>query len=411
MEPRQFLNHTVASVVGVRETKGDRVGVELELEGRGVGLADIATRGWNRHHDGSLRGESIEFVTAGSKTFAEQKKLNTDLFKKFADNRVKFTDSIRTSTHVHLNYSDKLVKQAINFFSLFTMFEEVLQYYSGEDRKGNLFCISTREAEGIVGILSTGIAKGTLQAFAGDRYKYAACNLSTLFKFGTIEVRTMRGATSAEQVNLWLDILQDMHNYACNVMKSPGELITNLSHDGAIGLMRKIFSPKSYEELMRCFPKVATLHYSLMEGARMLQVFAYQYDDDFTAKIELPKIDPKAQLPKRIQEGRYTGLMYGIYKPNGVPWNCDNRGNNPHFWTDGEACIDDARIRWNAALQRFVYRDMAGRLTPCNWRIHPLIEDEGRPRGEIPLPEPEEDFDEPDWNDDIEDDDVEEDDF
>ena len=137
MKTEQFLNHTPAEVCGCRTTKGDLFGVELELEGRGVALQDVATRGWTRHHDGSLRGESNEFCTAGPKTFTETQKLVTELFKKFKDNGVKINDSIRTSTHVHLNFGDKTMKQVVNFFVLFTVLEEVLAYYSGEDRKGN----------------------------------------------------------------------------------------------------------------------------------------------------------------------------------------------------------------------------------------------------------------------------------
>jgi hypothetical protein len=211
MKTEVFLNYTPAEVIGCRETKGKLFGIELELEGRNVGLQDIATKGWQRHQDGSLRGEAIEYTVAGAKSLEDCKKLVSDLFTKFQKNKVIFNDSVRTSTHVHLNFSDKPIKQIINFFSLFTLLEEILGHYSGEDRRGNLHCISTREAEGIVGVLASELARGQLGKFAGDRYKYAACNLSTLYKFGTAEVRTMRGATSAEQVNKWLNILNDMY--------------------------------------------------------------------------------------------------------------------------------------------------------------------------------------------------------
>jgi hypothetical protein len=190
METREFLNRKTGPFLTGNEVTGDLFGVELELEGRNVGLRDVATRGWRRTDDGSLRGESVEFVTAGGKTFDEVQKLVKELFDKFTKNGVVFNNSIRTSTHVHLNFSDKTFKQAVNFFTLFTLFEELLQFYSGEDRKGNVFCISTREAEGIVEVLSKGLASGSLDGFGGDRYKYAACNLCTLYKFGTVEVRT-----------------------------------------------------------------------------------------------------------------------------------------------------------------------------------------------------------------------------
>jgi hypothetical protein len=396
MKPEVFLNTTIHSHIGTRLTEGNKFGVELELEGRNVGLQDIAVKGWSRVMDGSLRGEAIEYTTIGSKTADDVKKSVVDLFKKFRDNGVKFNDSIRTSTHVHLNFSDKSVKQVVNFFSLFTMLEEVLQHYSGEDRKGNLFCISTREAEGIVGVLVRCLAEQSLGKFAGDRYKYAACNLSTLFKFGTVEVRTMRGASSPEQVNKWIDILNDMYEYAQNKMDGPADLITDLSHLGAEELMRKIFSPASLAELMGTFPLVQTLHYSLMEGARILQVFAYEYSDAFKAKVEMPKIDVKDAndlLPLKIQGGPNIGSDYCIYLPDGNRWYCrPARGAGKLFWAHGDRLTDYPDCYWDQFRQRFICDD-GRRLIPCNWRIHHEIPDEGRMREN-----PEEEIDEDGWD-------------
>jgi len=388
MEPKQFLNLTVSAVTGVKELKGNKFGLELELEGRNVGLADVATGGWRRQMDGSLRGESIEYTTVGAKSFTDNVKLITNLFKKFDENKVKFNNSIRTSTHVHLNFSDRPVKSAINFFTLFTMLEEILQYYSGEDRKGNLFCISTREAEGIVEILVDAIAKGNLFEFAGDRFKYSACNLSTLFKFGTVEVRTMRGANSAEQVISWLSILNDMYVYACEVMKSPAELVQDLSLLTAKGLMNKIFKPENVRELMSTFPVFCDLHHSLMEGARILQVFAYTFNDDFLAPFDIKNVKAQKLLPKRIENGPGLGLHYQVYLPDGQLWNCANFEGTP-FWQDGEGCGDRPNLKWNAALERFVFVTLGGHEIPCNWRRHHAIPDEGppaRPRQLRPAP-------------------------
>lgn len=403
MEPRVFLNRTVRQITGIRKVDGLKFGIELELEGRNVGLHDVATRGWARVYDGSLRGESIEYTTTGAKTYEETKASVDHLFKKFDDNKVKFNDSIRTSTHVHLNFSDQPMKNVINFFTLFTLLEEVLQYYSGVDRKGNLFCISTREAEGIVNIVSTCVARGDFSAFAGDRYKYAACNLSTLYKFGTVEVRTMRGATSAQQVNAWVDIMNDMYTYAVNKMESPAGLMRDLSHLGAVPLLNTIFSPDSVRELLREFPAPDTLHYSLMEGARILQVFAYNYEEDFLAKVEAQPDAEGEVLQKRNN--------ISIWLPDGIPWQCF--GEFPgEFWQDGERCRADRNIIWSQERQRFivVFPDS---IHECRWRRHPILGNEGPPpMGERrPMPDAaqdpiEEDFDDDeeheDWAEDIE---------
>lgn len=381
MKTVELLNYTVSQSLGVKETKGNLFGIELELEGRNVGLQDVATRGWERHHEGSLRGESIEYSTAGARTFEDSQKLVSDLFKKFKENKVVFNDSIRTSTHVHLNFSDKPLKQAINFFALFTLFEEVLQNYSGEDRKGNLFCMSTRDAEGIVGVLASALAKGTLGVFAGDRYKYGACNLSCLYKFGTLEVRTMKGASSSEQVNRWLSILNDLYLYSLK-MESPAKLVVELSHLGADGLMRAVFSPENRAALMSTFPAIRNLHDSLMEGARVIQVFAYEFEDAFNEKVEL-KERKKGSLPVMIQDGPSAGLYYAVWKPDGLAVNVTPAGRGfrinwrNELWNDGDVDQNDNRLEWSEEKQRFIIRYPDGFIYQCNWCRHPIHGNEG----------------------------------
>lgn len=424
MKVSHFLNQKICKSIGVKEVEGNKVGIELELEGRNVGLADVATKGWGRHHDGSLRGESIEYTTNGAVTIDTAKTLVESLFKKFLENKVVFNDSIRTSTHVHLNFSDKPVKHVLNFFTLFTMLEELLQFYSGEDRKGNVFCISTREAEGIVPLLVEGLTNGTFRIFAGDRFKYAACNLSTLYRFGTVEVRTMRGATSAEQVNNWIDILNDLYVYACTKMKSPAELIQNLSFFGANELLRQIFKPENLQRLLKEFPRTHELHYSLMEGARILQVFAYSFDEEFKEEIKEEDCALKG-LAKQIPHGPHAGKSYSVYKPDGRVWNCAGARRGELFWAHDEACVDDNNLRWDGHVERFVYTDpRTGETSICLWKRHHDIPDEGfgvifedRPRDvriqRIAVPRfLEEDGDEdheeePDWDEEEEDNDDE----
>lgn len=380
MKTEQFLNYTPNEVIGCRENKGNLFGVELEMEGRGVGLNDVATRGWTRHNDGSLRGDAIEYCTTGPKSFTDAQKLVKDLFKKLKDNGVKINSSIRTSTHVHLNFSDKKMKQVINFFSLFTVLEEVLAYYSGEDRKGNVFCLSTRDAEGIVQVLAEALATGSFQRFAGDRYKYAACNLSSLYKFGTVEVRTMRGAKTEDEVNNWLDILNDLYEYSLK-MKSPVDIINKLSYLGAEGLMREVFKARNYDELMKTFPAPRTLHASLMDGVRIIQIFAFEFDPAFQAEVKVEKAAKKKGHagPLRLYNPQ-THEPYIVYLPDGRRWIClpTLRGRNRDgLWLDGERCEDNPNVIWRLALGRFVWRGVGGVETPLNWRSHEVFGDEG----------------------------------
>lgn len=378
MNIEEYINNKVVNICSIRETEGDKFGLELELEGRNVAMADVAVKGWGRHQDGSLRGEAVEYTTVGAVTFETAQKLVKGLFKKFEENKVKIKDSIRTSTHVHLNFSDKPLKAALNFFCLFTVLEEVLQHYSGEDRKGNVFCISTREAEGIMGVLLDAIRKMNFGQFAGDRYKYSACNLSTLYKFGTIEVRTMKGANSADQINRWLDILNDMYVYSLKKMETPVHLVIDLSILGAEALMRKIFSPANFQELMKTFPAPQTLHYSLMDGARVIQVFAYEFEEEFNAKVELKKA---ADEPAVKKVGvRWAAPVHGacsIFRPDGMRWNCFNVHGGP--FGHGDRLEDCRSIYWDEAQHRFICQLENGNRILCNWLNSPGGINEGPP--------------------------------
>lgn len=352
MKVEDFLNHEVNAIFGGKKTVGNKFGVELELEGKGVGLADIPTRGWGRDKEPSLRGEAIEYTFNTPKTLDESKTAVSDLFKKFAANGVKLNDSFRTSTHVHLNFSDKKVKAALNFFSVFTVVEELLTAYSGEDRSGNLFCITSRDAEGMIRLLSSDLSSGNLRSFTLDKLKYAACNLCTLHKFNTLEVRTMRGAESAEMVNEWLDILNELYEYSLK-MVSPAELPNQLSMFGAGPFLSRIFSEKSKAALLRTFPRDRDLHDSLMEGVRLIQLFAYEYD----AAFKVDKVIVAAKGRKMYHYSGRDGRPPAVYLPDGRSWSCfppmakDMAGKG--FWDDGDACNDDPRVVWNEDVGLF----------------------------------------------------------
>jgi hypothetical protein len=239
-----------------------------------------------------------------------------------------------------------------------------------------------------------------MRNFGGDRYKYAACNLSTLFKFVTLEVRTMRGANSAEQVNRWLSILNDLYLYSLNNMRSPVDLVVELSHLGADGLLQKVFSPENRQELMKTFPKAQNLQYSLMEGVRLIQVFAYEFEEDFRAPYETPhQEEANGELPKLIPEGRFRGLPCQIYKSTGVPWNVNGERGGA-FWEHGERVIDAPHIYWDEGVGRFVEELPNGDIFLCRWAKHPWLPPEAPVFEDDEGEEDEPDF-EPDFDDDF----------
>jgi hypothetical protein len=170
-------------------------------------------------------------------------------------------------------------------------------------------------------------------------------------------------------------------------MKSPAELVQELSFLGAESLMKKIFQPENYRELMKYFPAVHTLHHSLMEGARLIQIFAYGFEEDFTAKVEIKKVDFKngKQLPNLMPDRGH----FRIYLPRGrgLTWNVSRAPGAPGLhWLNNEAVWDEPDIRWSFEAQRFLYRMPDGQDVPCRWKRHHEIGDEGPPGRRVGAP-------------------------
>lgn len=364
------LNKTVARhCLGFdAEHKGKLYGVELELEGRGVRLDGAPTKGWNRHDDGSLRGESIEYTLAVPSDLEATKKAVDVLYEKMNDGKVQFNNSFRTSTHIHLNFSDQPIKKALNFFFVFTMLEELLENYSGEDRGGNLFCMSSRRADRIVDVINQAIKDNNFRMFAGDRFKYAACNLSTLYKFGTVEVRTLRGADEPEMVKNWLDILDQIYQYS-DRLASPTDLCASVSLLGGDGMLRAIFTGETFDKLMAAQPPGFDPYASCIAGIRCFQHVAYEHDEDFRKEIEEPQ---KREGGLKRRDVNHNAPV--IYNPiRGRRWICTGlwRDEDPEYFIDGEPLGDDDNIWWSEAEDSFMCEDENGALIRCEFNFRP----------------------------------------
>ena len=353
----KFLNQPGSTLSRRGAKRGNKFGIELELEGPGVRLNAVDTiKGWTKAEDPSLRGDSVEYVFTQPYEYESAVEHVKQLFALFEKNKVKIVNSYRTSTHVHLNFSDKPLQAMINFFALHTMFEEILEHFAGEYRSGNLFCLSARMSEAVVDTLTHSIRTADFRAFRDDRLKYAACNLCTMYKFGSVEVRSMRGAKTAEEIIAWLGIINDLYLYSLK-MVSPTEIIEALSQQGADGLFNSVFSANSRMALHRTLPPVDfNLFASLMEGARLIQPLAYEFDAEFKKK-KVFKVPEETKIGKEIQDVQ-------IYTRGGGAWNIHTRNG---------VDIDD---------ERYVYHPNVDRMWDAErevyvwWRSHPVFGNE-----------------------------------
>ena len=326
---QDFLNSPIPRVskMLVNPKEGDLFGIELECEGKNVdwnGKDPDLIKEWAPHADGSLRnnhGSSCEWVFNGPVGYKTSILRIERLFKYFELRKAKLVCSNRTSTHVHFNMGDKNVYQLVNMFILFTILEDLFDRYCGEDRRGNLFCLSSRHAEDQVRLLSTALFEKYSLAIFRDEFRYCSMNLASINKFGTVEFRAMRGLDNQEDMKAWLSILKEFCDYSCYQMQNPVTLVETISVKTPLGFIKEIFSKTNFTLLTKGIDE-HEINASVYEGLRLVQMMCYrigtEFDQvrlkgrDFWASFN--KEEPKPQLdidPQFVPINRGLGVPRG----------------------------------------------------------------------------------------------------
>lgn len=202
---------TVRQVFGNSEQRGE-VGIELEFEGANLPAEGFGTF-WKRVADGSLRGESGEFILK-KPIHRKEVAASLDLLEKvFASNGTKIVPTYRAGTHIHINVQDLNLPQVINFITLYFMFENTLLKLCSPERIGNHFCLRAKDASAIIDMLCSTVSRGSTDALHSDNFRYAAINVTSLPKFGSLEFRALESTTDWKKLQLWTDLhlaLKDM---------------------------------------------------------------------------------------------------------------------------------------------------------------------------------------------------------
>lgn len=283
---QDFLNSPVnVTAPAIRGAQiGDLFGIEVECEGKNVGMFDAGIlNDWAPHKDGSLRQwqghEPCEWVFNGPANYDRSVKRVHALFDYFEKNKARLHTSNRTSIHVHFNMGDKTTYQLVNLYILFTILEDLLDGYCGEDRNGNLFCLSSRHAEGQLRWVEDSIFKNYRFKY-NEGWRYCSLNLASLNKFGTVEFRGMRGLDNREELLAWLSILNELVNYACYTMKNPVDLIESISVKRPIGFIKEVFGRENFLRLTKGINE-DQIDQSVYEGLRLVQMLVYKIGTEF----------------------------------------------------------------------------------------------------------------------------------
>lgn len=226
------------------------IGAEIELEGFGCYDMEAYLQGkiangektcWVPDKDPSLRGESTELVLGKPLS-------KVDFFNKALPEyeemikRCNFKPALsnRCSYHVHLDFSRKTLYSFIKFMTLYALLEEYFFEKVGKLRKGNQFCVSLTESKVFVDWVVRAIRRQNFDDF-GENMRYMACNLASLHKFGSIEIRLHEGVWEPDRVALWVAVLHEIMTYANrNYDYTPAQYLEQVSMSGLDGFIKRI---------------------------------------------------------------------------------------------------------------------------------------------------------------------------
>jgi hypothetical protein len=238
-------------------------GIEIETES----LEEYSVpsmKFWRVDRDNSLRHFGIEYILKSPMTHKDV----PIALKEFKDlsQKIKFIpDSHSTSVHVHINFLNESFLTMANFFTTWSLIENIMIKFSGPDRLSNLFCLPIKDAEGTLDSLKQILTCVESKAFkrmsvSVDSVKYGAINPGPFLNFGSIEIRCFRGEMNTDIQMQWVDILHRLVEFCrtssltppkiCDMYKANGSRILDLIFGDLASVVKQRMSPVELNDLM-----------------------------------------------------------------------------------------------------------------------------------------------------------------
>lgn len=258
-------------------------GVEIEVEGKHLPNPDNTPGMWRVERDSSLKtAEAWEYVMKGPEYLTGVKGALDALQGVYNALGSQVHDSVRAGVHVHMNVQKWNIKQLLTFSICYYVLEDHLLRWCGENREGNLFCLRTRDAEYVLFQILKVLTERNIKYLQNDIIRYSSLNYCSLFKYGTIEFRGMRGTPDLETIFKWVQMIDELRTTSQG-FGSPVEVLDFLSGSGEEDLMKTLL-PSFYKDLVA--KDSATV---IRNSARRVQMIAYGID---WAALEKPRVNP-----------------------------------------------------------------------------------------------------------------------
>lgn len=259
--------------------EGD-LGIEIEVEG--VGLPR-GTAHWRREADGSLRGEDNgEYVLSSPCLFKDLDKRFEELQKAFDKVGAIIHDTYRAGVHVHVNVQDLTTTQLFNMITLFLVMEEPLVGFCAPSRRGNHFCLRSKDAGYLTEVIWDACLQNDLRQLNTEDIRYSAMNLSSLFKYGSIEFRSLESTKDFQHIKKWATILYQLRE-ASKKFNNPVDIMAQVSMGGYerfVQMVMEDHSPIIYQQagwegmVKRGIRQAQDIAFSRKWGKLSLDIFA-----------------------------------------------------------------------------------------------------------------------------------------
>ena len=229
----------------------DVIGIEIEMEGSGLvtlqermdGLATPQNM-WQQKGDGSLRGESCEWILRHPlEPIKAYEWLDRLWDMENIIKGVRFKPSRRCGVHIHINCQEMTQKQVYNFISMYLLWENVLIRWAGQEREGNFFCLRGMDARYLTARLAQHHKNTQWRELPDELVRYAAMNVGALFRYGSLEFRALpTPAITNKPIKDWANMLLQIKAAAADIT-NPNQIITRFSQLGATEYLVRVFGP------------------------------------------------------------------------------------------------------------------------------------------------------------------------
>ncbi len=301
----------------LKATSGS-VGIEVEVEGnkfpKPPGMESthksVPMEGWDFWHyvkDGSLRGQdNAEYVLGKPIEFEQVPAAVAELTDKLQAFGSKLDDSNRTSVHVHLNVQQFHMNRLTAFIALYLCFEEVLTEWCGDHRVGNLFCLRGKDAPGALTKIKRFIQSDG-QTELHDNLHYAGLNTNALTKFGSLEIRTLRGPTDFSIIQDWVNILERLYKLSAEYI-DPRDIPALFSQQGPLEFFNTVLGEQGPVLRAGIDFDDERVRDSMYEGIRLAQDLCYCRD---WGNFKPVKNDPFGRDMRKVAKAMAFHEAYG----------------------------------------------------------------------------------------------------